>query len=98
MSTTDELSAFRKRLSDFDSRFEAKTRQLTGGRSVSRDQRGNIDAIHAKAAALRRKLQGASPSSWGAMKKELETEWKILSHTFERWASHVDTDFQHRRK
>ena len=98
MTSTEELSEFHKRLENFDSRLKKKTRQLEAERSRSRSRRKDVDAIHAKAAALRRKLRGTSPSSWGAIKKELETEWNILSHSFERWASHVDTDFQHRRR
>ena len=98
MPSTDEFSEFHKRLDDFDIRLKEKTRQLEGGRSLSSDQKKNIDAIHAKAIALRRKVEGASPSSWGAMKKELETEWNILCHAFEHWADHVDTGFWQRRR
>lgn len=98
MPSTDEFSEFHKRLDDFDGRLKEKTRQLEGGRSLSPDHRKEIDAIHAKAIELRRKVEGASPSSWGAMKKELETEWHTLSHAFEHWANHVDTSFWQRRK
>lgn len=96
MSSADEFSQFHKRLEDFESRLKKKTQQLEADISLSPDRRQSIDEFHAKSSALRRKLQETSQSSWGGMKKELETEWNILSHAFERWTKHVDTDFSSR--
>ena len=96
MTAPDELSEFHKRLDDFASRIGKKAEQLEISKKLSPEHQKKMDEMRAKGDALKTRLQEAEPSSWAAMKKELEAEWDILTHSFEHWAEHVDTGFRRR--
>jgi len=98
MTTADEFSEFHRRLDDFQSRLNQKTQQLEAGGSLSSAHREKISAMHKQSDTLRQKLQSAGRASWTAAKKELETEWHILTHAFDHWAEHVDKGFGTRDK
>jgi uncharacterized coiled-coil protein SlyX len=94
MSNGEGFREMHRRIDDLEKRLAAKAAEIGKAGKVPPDFQERIDEMYAKAKALRQKLQ--REKGWEAVKDEAEADWDILSHSFERWVSHVDAVFRGR--
>ena len=92
MSHNESLSARRRHLDDLERRLKEKEAELSQIGQASH-YRKQIDDMYAKARAMRQKLVQPGETRWDAVKDEVESDWEILSHSFERWVAHVDSEY-----
>jgi uncharacterized coiled-coil protein SlyX len=97
MGRSEISSDFRQRLDDLEKRLAEKGAAIARSGHIAPEHRREISEIYAKARALREKLVQPSESTWDAAKDEIEADWEILSHSFERWVGHVDAEYQRRK-
>ena len=94
MSHDESFSGMRRRLDELEERLKEKEAELSRIGQVSH-YRHQIDDMYAKAKAIRQKLVQPGESRWDAVKDEVESDWEILSHSFERWVAH-DSEYGRR--
>ena len=93
MTLPDELTELHRHLDDLGGRIGEAARQLDKRQKISAADRQKIDEMRNRAETIKQRLQGVQPSSWTAMKQEIESEWNVLTHSFEEWARHIDSDY-----
>jgi hypothetical protein len=92
MSHNESASDMSRRLDSLEKRLKEKEAELSRIGRVSQ-YRKQIDDMFAKAGAIRQKLVQPGETPWEAVKDEVGSDWEILSHGFERWVAHVDSEF-----
>ena len=85
------------RLDELERRLAEKESEISGTGAGLRHHQDQIDDLYAKARALREKLVQPEETRWEAVGDEVEADWEILKHSFERWVAHVDEDFRSRQ-
>jgi peptidoglycan hydrolase CwlO-like protein len=96
MSHEENLSNLHQHLDDLEKRLARKEAEIGKTGSVPSHHRESINEISAQASAMRKKILSAEQSTWDIMKRDLEVDWNILTHSFERWVQHVDEEYRHR--
>jgi uncharacterized coiled-coil protein SlyX len=96
MSERDGFRQMHHRIDDLEKRLAATAAEIGKAGEVPAHFQADIDAMYAKAKALRQKLEQPGDTGWEAVKDEAEADWDILSHSFERWVRHIDALFRGR--
>jgi len=96
MNPDENISELHERLDDLERRLADTLAKVGKAGPVPVHYQARIDEIKAQADAMRHKLQGADQSTWAAVKNDLEADWQVLKHAFERWAEYVDERYQRR--
>jgi hypothetical protein len=81
-----------KRLEELEYRVGQKLRDVTG--SLARHHHEEAERIRSQSQAVRAKAAETDEVSWDTVKHDLEADWDILNHSFERWVKEVDQAYQ----
>lgn len=92
-----DMAALRARLDDLETRLAKTLGSLASHGDLPPSHQQEVAEIRAKHTALDAKLTATGDSTWKAVEHDLEADWSILSTAFERWAAHVDQDFEQKK-